>query len=1150
MQRDGAAWFFWFLAGAIALLTLLPRIVDGWKRFQERRERAREKKKSEMTGQGSDTGAVATILIAGLILGLSGFGGVFAQGGIPVGYETAEEIHQSWIISSEENSVNGKGNVVLSGKKGDSFLLLRSPGVLTGFEGEGLRLTKQPLDGLGLCYVITISGDEVSEAIEINPFEAPPSDSLDPVRAYEASFSFLLEVADVTAGMEVPTGAASFQEIEVSFDKSQWTFECAEAVRIDKSAGNEVRSAAKLLLMPGKKAKLLLKPAMRDVTSEATQFFVESSNLYMPGPGVVDGKHRLAIRPSQGEVKRLVVTIPKGLTVSEVAGPVESWQFDAETGSLQMVIEPAHSTPFSIEVQTQRSLGPLPAEVTLEPILAVGAEGQVGLLALAFGPDAQPEKVESASLSQVNLSDFDATILPNEMAVLYRVYRFGETGGDIALLVAPVAPEVRVVSKQVISLGDERVIFGVNFSTSITRAGLFQLSFPLPEGFEVESLSGEALHHWAEVSDNGQRRIVLHLNGKTIGDQNFSLSLTSAAPGDSPEWKIPRFSVTEASRQTGELVVKPTTGIRLRTMSRQNVSEVDPRTLGDGAKGSLAFRLLQREWDLTLGVEKLDPWITAEILHEVTLREGQTRASLYVRLNVQNASIRSQKILLPLSDPEEIKTLIASGKSVSDLVRESPDSNVWEIQFKRRVIGDVDLRIEYERRGERENENEALTLVDVFDSRQTAYYYAVRSGGRLEIEAQDFPRGWQPADWNNVPQSLREAGNRNAPVLTLRAVSPQEPLLVEARRHSLAEALKLRVAKGELTSVLSPLGDQLTAVDLTMEVVQRSSLRVVLPPGGELFSIFVNGESVHSVRQGDAWQFYILPGTNDRTATVRFIYAVEGETFRKLGLLSPQLNVPLENIEWSVVVPKGFELSDSSGNLELKQQLRGQQFDRSSYLTKTQGRREEQAKNAADLLVQANDLLQAGEQSKARWAFNSVANQYALDAASNEDARVQLENLQTQQAVVGLNTRRQRLYLDNSADGMVGEQNEQIEIGITENRVLQKGDLNFRPQEMSQLLLGNTSEDNEALRRIAAQLVKHQRSSIPAPQAITITLPEEGEIYTFHRTVQVAENAPLNLDLTFTGSHQISIWKAVVLLLLCALVAVGIGFGARRGEVA
>jgi hypothetical protein len=79
--------------------------------------------------------------------------------------------------------------------------------------------------------------------------------------------------------------------------------------------------------------------------------------------------------------------------------------------------------------------------------------------------------------------------------------------------------------------------------------------------------------------------------------------------------------------------------------------------------------------------------------------------------------------------------------------------------------------------------------------------------------------------------------------------------------------------------------------------------------------------------------------------------------------------------------------------------------------------------------------------------------------------------------------------------------------------------------------------------------VKHQRSSIPAPQAITITLPEEGSIYTFQRTVQVAENAPLTLNLKFSGSDSVSMWKAIALLLLCAVVAVGIGYGGKRSEI-
>jgi hypothetical protein len=182
--------------------------------------------------------------------------------------------------------------------------------------------------------------------------------------------------------------------------------------------------------------------------------------------------------------------------------------------------------------------------------------------------------------------------------------------------------------------------------------------------------------------------------------------------------------------------------------------------------------------------------------------------------------------------------------------------------------------------------------------------------------------------------------------------------------------------------------------------------------------------------------------------------------------------------------------------------------------------------------VQANDLLQAGEQTKANWALKSVANKYALDAASNEDARVQLENLQTQQAVVGLNTRRQRLYLDSARQDAAFVENQQIEQGAAFNRVLQQGQLDFRPQELSQLLQGNTSEDNAVLQRIAGRLVRHQRATEPAPQAITITLPEEGSVYTFGRTVQVAEDAPMELQLRFAKVWRLKAWRALLALAL------------------
>lgn len=1147
MQGAGAPWFFGVLGVAIVLLVFMKpaweflrdcgkwtmkcfRSFNAWRRERKAQKQANQAATDSAANPDTSTGgpATATSLLLALALSASCFGGKAIAAD---GFQAADSVTQTWEITQDDQRLTASGTLTLAGRPGDRFILLRAPAVLTRFDGQGLRLTKRTIAGEGLTYIVSIpvAEDDQAEGADVDASE--PS-----MTRYQATFDYQLEAVKVLEGIPVLTGEAGVQQIGLTYDEAGWDVFSATAVRVetvDEDATAET-TKANVLLGPGK-ANVVLKPKARDVTSEETQFFVEALNLYLPSPGVVDGRHRIAVRPSQGQVSELSLVVPSGLTVSEVGGPVSSWQFDADSGVLKLEIEPAQSSAFIVMIETQRGLDPLPADVELAPLTVVDANGQVGLVGIAFGPDAQPESLESQQMSAVNLRDFDASILADQPAVLHRVYRYGAEGGSLNLRVAPVEPEIRVISKQVISLGDERVVLGVNFVAEITRAGLFQLSFPLPDGLEVETLTGASLNNWSELTEGDQRQIILHLNGKTIGAQSFALTLAGNAPVDVDQWEVPRFELNEADRQTGELVVRPTTGIRLRTVSRENVSETDPRSMGGDGQGALAFRLLQRDWKLVLGVEKLDPWVTGQVLHEMNLREGQTRSALYGTFQVQNASIRSLQVALPVTSDDEIKTLRASGDIVSDLIRTAPDSNVWELQFKRRVIGLVQFQIEYERRVDRDSEE--LTQADFPEARQLAYYFAVRAGGRLEVEMEPgIPR----VDWNTIPQRLRQAGNRNAPTLALRATTPAKPMTIVVKRHSLADTLRLRVASGTLTTILSPQGNQLTSVDLSMEVIQRSSLSVGLPRGGELFNVFVNGESVNSIRLNDdqnTWQFYILPGIDDRTASVQFVYSVSGSRVTNLNLGSPQLNVPLENIQWNVVAPKGFELTDDGGNLELVRKESREDYDRDSYLSKASGKRNTQARQAAQLLEQANKLLQAGEQTKARWALNSVANQYALDAASNEDARVQLENLQTQQAIVGLNTRRQRLYLDNRSADTELTDNQQLMEAAAVNPILQQDELNFRPQQLSDLLRGNTSEDNAILQRIAGRLVQHQHTTEPAPQAIIISMPEEGEVYTFARSVQVAENAPLELELDFARKLRLHLWQVTVVLVILMVLA-------------
>ncbi len=1098
-------------------------------------ERERDPDEGE-AGSGSVVTSILVFALASFSIGLDTTLGQDVSG---VRYAAADQLQQVWRVDDDLKRLESEVVMRVTGRPGDQFVLLRSPAVLTDFSGEGVRLFKHSDGQKPAVYVVSIS-ETVADASAQTQSSEPDAvaESADPVGviSLELKYSYQIESTDFVSEINVPTGDAAVNQLTTHLAKTDIEIRCDQAVRM--IVEQETPSIRQFLLAPGP-ATIKFATRTRDLQREETKFFAEINNLYIPGPGVVDGVHRVDLRAAQGLIDRIALEIPAGLTVSEVTGPVESWQFDPDKGTLDLTIAPAQSKPFSVEVQTQMGLPPLPTEVDLSPIRVLEAEGEVGVIAVAFGGDAQPEKLDSEQLSPVNVGDFDASLLRDSSATLYRVFRYGKQGGAITLGVTSVTPEIRVNSKQVLSLGDERVLLAVNLSAEISRSGVFKLTFPLPDGFEVESLSGESLHHWSEVTEDGVRKVVLHLNGKTLGTHTYALTLTANTPSAESDWTLPRLELEEAVRQTGELIVQPATGIRLSTVSRQNVSEVDPRSMGSATPGAVAYRLLQSDWDLVLSIEKLESRISGDVLFESDLREGLTRSMIAGNFEIQNASIRKMLVKLPVSDPEEIKTVQALGAIVSDFVPVDLEEQTWELQFKRRVLGGVSFRIEFERRGDRVDGNETLRLASFPEAGQVNRYYAVRAGGRLEIAVPEDSVGWKRVDWNAVPDSLRSVSIQRAPTLAMRIQKSAQPIAIDVQRHSLADALKLRVAEGLLTSVLAPNGDQLTAVELGMEVIQRSSLTVGLPKGGEIFSIFVNGESVNSIRLSEAdqkessrWQFYVLPGIDERTATVKFVYSVKGRGLGNLALRSPVLNVPLENIKWSVIAPDGYDLIDHDGNADLVRQARLSTYDSESYLRKSTRTREEKAQTAATTLQQANQLMLNGEQGKANMLFNSVANQYALDEASNEDARIQMENLQTKRAIVGLNSRRQRLFLDNDRDDVSLEGADQLRQAAETNPILQQGTLDFQLQEMSQLLRGNTSKDNSVLEGIAERLVQHQRTTEPAPQAIVISLPEEGEVYTFNRSVQVAENSPLELDLEFEARLALPFGSSLFTLLL------------------
>ena len=164
---------------------------------------------------------------------------------------------------------------------------------------------------------------------------------------------------DRARGIAPPTGPAATQRVTLDLDQGGWEFVSPLAVQIQTTPNlGEGRSGATLVLSPEGTAVISLRPKRRNASQEATQFFAEASNLFLPGPGVVDGYARVTVRPAQGRVAELDLDIPKGFTVGEVSGgPVGTWRFDSQRGRLHLTIEPAQTEPFKFNVETQLGTG-------------------------------------------------------------------------------------------------------------------------------------------------------------------------------------------------------------------------------------------------------------------------------------------------------------------------------------------------------------------------------------------------------------------------------------------------------------------------------------------------------------------------------------------------------------------------------------------------------------------------------------------------------------------------------------------------------------------------------------------------------------------------------------------------------------------------
>jgi hypothetical protein len=1122
---NGAALFFLVVIAFVLFQVLLPAARA---LFQVPRRPA-------TAPEAGAAPATAAFLLGGLLLMIAGHAGAATTQSparsVPRDAPIAESVLQE--VRVEEKFALANATIRWHAIKDQTLSLLFEPAVLT-------RIS-YPTNTLKLVQTI-VAGKRVHQVLALQD------------GSFDLELQYQLHVAtkDGETGFVLPTQHGLVNRVTLKLSDRDVDVSAPNAVSVQRDDASTNATVATLVLAPAADSWIGWKPRSRDVKRERAVFFAELFQLYAPAAGVIEGVHQVQIRPAQGELNELIFDVPPGATITDVfdaarllpahatnrpPSVVSLWRFDPDTRKLRVTLNPAQSRSFTLFVRSQVAAGPLPFEQTAGLLTVNGAAGQLGSIGIATGSEVQLDSVTADAFSALNLEDFPAGVLqPLQTQIagltLRRAFRYADANGSIAIKASPVEADIRVETQETLSLGEDRTLLAVNASIVVTRAGIFRVSFVLPAGLDVESISGAALSHWTELRAPEGRIITLHLKGKTQGQHQFAVSLAGPGTKAAKGVAVPRLLFREASKQRGQLVIVPEQGMRLQVATRDGVTQLDPQKAGIRQKGVLAFRLLQPQWALALDIEQVDAWVQVTSLQHVMVSEAQVKFAANFQYQIENTGLKTLRLRIP-TNAENVRF---RGEQVADFLpvvgQVTNALQTWEVKLHRRIIGKYLLQATWQSQIPEAATNAIVRGAQAADANLQRGFVTVQSGGRLQVRADAPPAALQPAEWQSIPRPLLQDIHAASANFTFRLVEPVYELPLQLERHEAAKLLPARVNLVTLTSVISDEGVMLTQVKLDLIPGDKRLLHFTLPPEARFWFAFVNQNGVWPWREQDR---ILIPleqqSQPEKPTSVELFYSSRigspGARKLDLSLLGPKFDLPLENITWQVYLNDKWKLEDWKGTLQLQEDSRIAEptaVDLQSYLANEVTLKREKTKVAEEMLQRGNTLLERGDPQQARRAFQSAYGLSTHDDAFNEDARVQLHNLRLQQALVGLNVRQ------SAAAG------EAVPAPGNLKELRNRKDVAYTQQEAKQIIDANTADDNAALVRLAERIIQQQDAAIPTPAAIRAAIPQQGRLLTFRRTVQVDTFADLRIHLEAAAARTAS-WGFRVAILALIFIA-------------
>ncbi len=329
------------------------------------------------------------------------------------------------------------------------------------------------------------------------------------------------------------------------------------------------------------------------------------------------------------------------------------------------------------------------------------------------------------------MSQLDVNEVPDQLKGQTWAYsfRYAALPFELALQVEKIEPRIYVDQLVEAYLEPQQLTLEQFAKYDIQGAGVFELQFDLPPGFEVLRVSGhEAVGaraavvdtHAVDATDPTRPRMKINLASKAEGAVGLRLTLRRrlddpnllSPTGQSSRLELlpPRAVGEYVSRSTGRLVVYVPESLRVVTEQLSGLRNIsfeeaykDTSSLREGRFGDLrptqALAFSEEPASTQLVVQRRQPFVTAQQLLEIRVEPGVMKCQATFFYNIRYSGVKSLRIDLPAELAGRVRN---QTESLRETVLAPPQENLvqgdvaWSLTGETELLGDVQLKLIWE----------------------------------------------------------------------------------------------------------------------------------------------------------------------------------------------------------------------------------------------------------------------------------------------------------------------------------------------------------------------------------------------------------------------------------------------------------------------